>query len=889
MPYLPDFDEFAERAKSSGLVRVSRRVANDCLVPVSAFYNLDQGSDRKAASRRPPKSGRRGLSDSAYARPASRGSNAFLLESVEGADKVAQYSLLGTDPFLRFEAYGEKVTVTPGVLPPHPDWNADGSYVGKGDPLDALQSVLDVYRAEPAPGLAGFSGGAVGYLGYDTIRYTEHLPDAPFDDRCLPDIAFDFYGSVVAFDHTAKTVTVTANARIPSPSAPERRGEDGEDLRGIYRRACQQVDDLVARLHRAADMPVYDIHPNPSRLIYRGFDKSTFEANDFCNAVRRCKEYIVAGDIFQVVISQRLETRTSADPFDVYRALRIINPSPYMFFIRMGRNALVGSSPEIMVRVEDGEVTIRPLAGTRPRGATDAEDAQLGADLLDDEKEKAEHVMLVDLARNDVGRVARLGSVRLKDVMAIERYSHVMHLSSTVTGRLAEGKTPLDAIRSGLPAGTVSGAPKVRAMEIIDEIEPRRRGPYAGGVGFIDFSGNIETCLALRTLVCKARKVYIQAGAGIVADSDPQREYQETINKAKGLLKAIQTAEEWRHPMSSELPDVLSLIQPTAGLHIGNYFGAVANWVALQDTHTCIYGVADLHAMTMPYDPAQLRANTENMVLDLLACGIDPAKSVLFVQSLVPEHTELTWILSCQCSFGELGRMTQFKDKSELLQKDSSDEFVSAGLFTYPVLQVADILAYRAKYVPVGKDQEQHLELSRSVARRFNQRHQTAFFPEPQPLFTHTPRIMSLARPDAKMSKSAGERHYVGLFEEEESIRKKVSSAVTDTGQLPPGTYMSPGVENLFEILRACGKTDAANELEDQYKAKGLKYVHLKKAVADALVELTGRLRARRQEIARDPDAVQANIVEMSAKAREIAGETLRGVRELVGLPRIDS
>ncbi|MEK6283851.1 MAG: tryptophan--tRNA ligase [Acidobacteriota bacterium] len=333
---------------------------------------------------------------------------------------------------------------------------------------------------------------------------------------------------------------------------------------------------------------------------------------------------------------------------------------------------------------------------------------------------------------------------------------------------------------------------------------------------------------------------------------------------------------------------VLSGIQPTAEMHIGNYFGAVKNWVELQDLHQCIYVIVDLHAITMPYEPARLRANTERMVIDLLACGIDPDKAILFIQSLVPEHTELCWILSCLTPFGDLRRMTQFKDKSEILEGGDTTQFVSAALFTYPVLQAADILLYRAQYVPVGKDQEQHLELSRELARRFNNQFGVEFFPEPAPLFTETPRVMSLVDPTKKMSKSSGERHYIGLFEEEQGVRSKIKSAVTDSGDVSAGV-MSPGVLNLFEILKACGKTDEAAALMQDYNAGDLKYSKLKEVVANALVELTFNLRARRAEIARDTAAVNKKVKEMSEKARGIAGETLQEVRHIIGLPERNS
>lgn len=339
--------------------------------------------------------------------------------------------------------------------------------------------------------------------------------------------------------------------------------------------------------------------------------------------------------------------------------------------------------------------------------------------------------------------------------------------------------------------------------------------------------------------------------------------------------------------MSDSTPEVLSCIQPTADLHIGNYFGAVANWVQLQDQYECVYGIVDLHAITVPYDPDKLRQNVNRMVIDLLACGIDPERSTPFIQSLIPEHTELYWILSCLCSYGELSRMTQFKDKTAQLESKAADAFVSSGLFNYPVLQAADILAYRAKYVPVGQDQEQHLELTRSIARRFNQRYGEEYFPEPKPLFTNTPKIMSLADPTSKMSKSAGEKHYIGLFEDEAGIRRKVKSAVTDSGQPLPDGGLSPGVANMLEILRACRKLSTAEQMEKEYHEAKLRYVDLKGATADALVELTSGLREKRDEIKKNKDKVKRLIQETSARARTISIETMRGVRKLAGLPQL--
>jgi tryptophanyl-tRNA synthetase len=327
---------------------------------------------------------------------------------------------------------------------------------------------------------------------------------------------------------------------------------------------------------------------------------------------------------------------------------------------------------------------------------------------------------------------------------------------------------------------------------------------------------------------------------------------------------------------------VLSGIQPTSEMHFGNYFGAVKNWVALQEKYHCIYGVVDYHAMTMPFDPKELRFNTMNMVIDLMTCGIDPERSILFIQSLVPEHVELCWILSCYCSYGELQRMTQFKEKSESEKVQEKGNIVSTGLFIYPVLQAADILVYKAGLVPVGKDQEQHLELSRNIAIRFNNKH-GEYFREPKALFTEIPKLMSLADPSKKMSKSLGEPHYIRLFEDEASIRKKVKTAVTDVG--PKSETMSPGVANLFELLKACDKTEIHQSLMKDYQAGTLKYVSLKENVADALVELSKKFTLRKAELMADPKAIVEKVYDMSAKARAIAMETLREVRELVGLP----
>jgi anthranilate synthase component 1 len=499
MRHLPTFEQFRELARTATLVPVYRQLIGDTLTPVSAFCKIQEGEW------------------------------SFLFESVVGGERLGRYSFLGSGPFLRFQAFGTRVQIqtpkatAPGVWNTHEETHPD--------PLRLLEERLTAYRAPSMSGLPRFCGGGVGYAGYDTVRYVERLPNAPQDDRGLPDLCFAFYDRMVIFDHLNKTIAAVAHAHV-NPA----------DLVGCYQAACQRVDRLVERLHQGvADLQLTDVSPiGESQLPYTSnLTREQYEA-----AVEKGKEYIKAGDVFQVVLSQRLQTETSARPFDVYRTLRVVNPSPFLFYLKSGPLCLVGSSPEIMCRVEGERVTIRPLAGTRRRGRTEEEDNALAAELLADPKERAEHIMLVDLGRNDVGRVARYATVQLSDVLTVERYSHVMHLCSTVTGRMQPGKTAFDALRSCLPAGTLSGAPKVRAMEIIDELEPHRRGPYGGAVGYIDFSGNMDTCIALRTLVLKGQTAYLQAGAGIVADSIPANEYEETMNKARGLLRALEMAEK---------------------------------------------------------------------------------------------------------------------------------------------------------------------------------------------------------------------------------------------------------------------------------------------------------------------------------------------------------
>ncbi len=488
----PDRDRFAALAAEYEYVPVCREFLADTLTPVSAFRRLAAGER-----------------------------HGFLLESVEGGERTGRYSFLGVRPELVFRSDLEDVELL----------GADGAAERREnvDPLAELEKELGRYRPAPLEGMPRFAGGAVGYAAYDAVRLVERLPAVPPDSLKVPDLYFMFCPTVVAFDNARKTVKIITHARAAE-------GADPDDL---YARALGEIEVIAARLSRCPAEPLEELGPVPAEGA--GFT-SNFEKEDYKRAVERCKRYIVAGDVVQVVPSQRLSAPCPAPPFDIYRALRAVNPSPYMFYLKLDGLDVVGSSPEVMVRVEDGAVTIRPIAGTRRRGANPEEDAALAEDLLSDPKERAEHIMLVDLGRNDVGRVAEYGSVRVSESFTVENYSHVMHIVSNVSGRLREGLTAFDALRAGLPAGTLSGAPKVRAMEIIDELEPEKRCIYGGAVGYLDFRGNMDTCIAIRTMVIKDGVAYVQAGGGVVFDSVPEDEYQETLNKARALLAAMAMA-----------------------------------------------------------------------------------------------------------------------------------------------------------------------------------------------------------------------------------------------------------------------------------------------------------------------------------------------------------
>ncbi len=475
--YYPTLAEVKKLKKEGNLVPVYREIVADLETPVSAFLKIN------------------------------RGGYSFLLESVEGGERLARYSFIGTDPYRVLTVRGED----------------------KVDPLPLVAQELSKYRIVPVSGLPKFCGGAVGYLAYETVTRFENLPSPERDPLGLPEAVFMFVDTVLVFDHVTHKIKVLSHVHL-----------DG-DIETAYQRAVDKIDNLVERLSQP-------LAPSRQMNGASGSDNnfklsSNFSREEYEAAVVKIKQYITAGEAIQVVPSQRLSQPTHAAPFDIYRAVRTINPSPYMFFLDFKDFYLIGASPEILVRVEDGTVVTRPLAGTRPRGGSPEEDARLEQELRNDEKERAEHIMLVDLGRNDIGRVSEPGTVQVSELMDVERYSHVMHLVTNVQGKLRRGMSAFDALRACFPAGTVSGAPKVRAMEIIAEFEPEKRGPYAGAAGYFSFSGNMDMAIAIRTRVVKNGVAYVQAGGGIVYDSVPEREYEETMNKARALLKALSQAE----------------------------------------------------------------------------------------------------------------------------------------------------------------------------------------------------------------------------------------------------------------------------------------------------------------------------------------------------------
>ncbi len=487
----PSMDEFCELARRGNVVPLFAKFIADHETPVSAFKKLDCG-----------------------------GGYSFLFESTEKNDESGRFSFVGADPRIVIEIYGHELQIT--------ELGDERRVERKGDPLDELRNLMARYQFVSRPELPRFSGGAVGFLGYEAIHFFEpKVPAAERDELQLPEMIFMITASLLIFDHRLGTLKIVANAFL----------DDGP-LENVYARASDSIHAIIRQLAKPADLPLVPPADSEAPPAH-----SNFQPDEFKRGVERAKEYIRAGDIFQVVLSQRFESDFSGDPLDFYRCLRFINPSPYMFCLKFGADfALVGSSPEMHVRLIGDAVEIRPLAGTRRRGATSAQDVTNAAELLADPKERAEHIMLVDLARNDVGRVSDFGTVRVTELMEIERYSHVMHIVSNVTGRLCKDCTGFDLVKATFPAGTVSGAPKIRAMQIIGELERTRRGCYAGVIGYLGFDGNVDSCIALRCAVLKSGKAYFQAGAGIVADSNPHSEYQETVSKAHAMAKALSMA-----------------------------------------------------------------------------------------------------------------------------------------------------------------------------------------------------------------------------------------------------------------------------------------------------------------------------------------------------------
>lgn len=489
---VPSYGEFLESLRRGNLVPVWDEVLADCDTPVSVFRKMDCPD------------------------------YSFLLESVEGGEKWARYSFVGARPSVIFRSKGEKIEILREGSP---------AETLTGDPLCALRDLLSLYEPVSSDRLPRFHGGAVGYFAYDVIRFIEDIPAPAADDLGLWDSIYMIMDTVCAFDNVTHRVKIISNSYVPPGGDPEEE----------YERSVAKIEEIKRKLRAPA--PAEAGGESPEGGGPRSAPRSNFEPSQFRDAVLRTKEYIKAGDIIQAVISQRWKTDLRVDPFDLYRALRVLNPSPYMFYLRLGDQILTGSSPEVMVRVEGERVSSRPIAGTRPRGRDDSQDESLSRELLADPKERAEHIMLVDLARNDLGRVSRAGSVRVDEFMTVEKYSHVMHIVSNVTASLRGGADAFDVIRATFPAGTLSGAPKVRAMEIIGEMEPAARGAYGGCVCYFGFSGNMDSCITIRTFVVKDGEIYIQAGAGIVADSDPETEYQETVNKVKALVKSVELAE----------------------------------------------------------------------------------------------------------------------------------------------------------------------------------------------------------------------------------------------------------------------------------------------------------------------------------------------------------
>ena len=488
------FDEFKKLARQGNIIPIHEVLMADTETPVSVYLKLKD--------------------ESPYS---------FLLESVEGGEKIGRYTFLGYNPFMVFEIRGSSFAIKPR----HPDVQVLPKLVDASmHPLDALKKIFAHCKTVQIEGLPRFTGGAVGYFGYETIQLLERIPSAPADQLNINDATLMFFDTLLVFDAVKRNVSAIANAYIPENASNEQLLEE-------YNKAIAEVRRINELIKKPVSVALGSPEPE-STLNY------LISKEEFLSGIHRAKQYILEGDIFQVVLSQRMEMNFKGEPFDLYRMLRMVNPSPYLYFLKMEELRIIGSSPELLVRLDNGVVETRPIAGTRRRGLTPEEDGRLEKELLADEKECAEHLMLVDLGRNDIGRISEYGSVEVNQFMTIEKYSHVMHIVSNVRGKLRKGMTAVDALYSCFPAGTLSGAPKIRAMEIISEIEPAKRGIYGGAVGYLDFSGNLDSCIAIRTIVVKDAKAYFQAGGGIVYDSVPEKEYQESLDKVAATLSAVQ-------------------------------------------------------------------------------------------------------------------------------------------------------------------------------------------------------------------------------------------------------------------------------------------------------------------------------------------------------------
>ncbi|MBU1657037.1 MAG: anthranilate synthase component I [Candidatus Omnitrophica bacterium] len=487
--HYPDKQQFIELSKKGNVIPVHSEAFADFDTPLSAFLKIDEGEF------------------------------SYLLESVEEAERLGRYSFMGSNPSMVIESKKDKITIRKG--------NSVDTYVTKTDPMEEIKTIMDGFKFVGTKGLPRFCGGLVGYMGYDMVRFFEDIPDNNPEELDMPDMQFVLTDTILMFDHVDHKIKVVSNAMI-----------DG-DPAALYDEACAKIDRIIKKLKKPTTAPKQKKSGTETFEI-----ESNFTEEGFSKIVEAAKEHIRAGDIIQVVLSQRLKRKTRADAFSIYRALRSVNPSPYMFYLKFGRYRIVGSSPEILVRCEDEVVEVRPIAGTRKRGKDAAEDMLLEKELLADPKERAEHIMLLDLGRNDIGRVCDYSTVKPREVMRVEKYSHVMHIVSDVVGKLRDDKNIFDLIRATFPAGTVTGAPKVKAMELVDKFENTRRGPYAGCAGYIGFSGNIDLCITIRTIVFSGDTAHIQAGAGIVLDSEPEKEYHETLNKAMALIRAIEFAEK---------------------------------------------------------------------------------------------------------------------------------------------------------------------------------------------------------------------------------------------------------------------------------------------------------------------------------------------------------